>query len=147
MNPDFCDMLSALSAAGAEFLVVGAYAMAAHGFPRATGDIDLWVRPTTENAERVWRALADFGAPLGDLTLADLTTPDLVFQIGLPPRRIDLLTSLAWVSFEEAWATRRRVQLGGLPVDVLSRELLIVNKFATGLPRDASDVAWMEEHA
>jgi hypothetical protein len=85
MNRDFVEMLSALSAAEAEFLVADAHALAAHGHPRATGGLDLWIRPTPENAERVWAALARFGAPLGDLTKEDLATPEIVFQIGLPP--------------------------------------------------------------
>jgi hypothetical protein len=93
VNPDFAEMLHALSAAGAEFLLVGAYAMAARGIPRATGDLDVWVRPTRQNAVRVLRALASFGAPLADLSEADLATPGTVFQLGLPPRRIDMLTA------------------------------------------------------
>lgn len=91
MNRDFVEMLAALSAAGVEFLVVGAYALAAYGLPRATGDIDFWVRPTRENAERVMTALRLFGAPVFDLTLEDLVRTDTVFQIGIAPTRIDLL--------------------------------------------------------
>lgn len=99
-------MLAALSAAGAEYLVVGAHALAAHGLPRATGDLDLWVRPSRDNAERVWRALESFGAPLDELTLEDPSRPEVVFQIGVVPRRIDVLTSITGVSFEEAWESR-----------------------------------------
>src|SRR5438874_12136890 len=87
-------MLSALCAAGAEFLIVGAHALAAHGLPRATGDLDLWVRPTPANAERVLAALRSFGAPLFDLEAEDLTRPGTVFQIGMVPCRIDILTSI-----------------------------------------------------
>ena len=87
LNPDYRDMLSALSAAGAEYLVVGAYALAAHGLPRATGDIDFWIRPTPANADRVLNALREFGAPLQDLTRDDLARPGTVFQIGVAPRR------------------------------------------------------------
>ena len=94
MNPDFRDMLSALCDEGAEFLLVGAYAMAAHGCPRATGDIDIWIRPSDDNAQRVWRALKRFKAPVRNLTIDDLKTPEIVFQIGVAPRRIDLLTSI-----------------------------------------------------
>jgi hypothetical protein len=85
MNPDFADMLSALSAAGVEFLIVGAHALAAHGVPRATGHLDIWIRPTPDNAERTLQALAAFGAPLSDLSVDDLTRPDTVFQMGLSP--------------------------------------------------------------
>lgn len=145
MNPDFLDMLSALSAAGAEFLIVGSHAMSAHGYPRATGDIDLWVRPTPENAQRVWTALIQFGAPLDGLQASDFSEPDVVFQIGVAPRRIDLLTSIAGVTFDVAWASRSTVPLAGVDVPVLSRELLIVNKRTTGRARDAADADWMEE--
>src|SRR4051812_14740925 len=106
MSRDFAEMLSALSAAGAEYLVVGAHALAAHGYPRATGDLDIWVNPTRENAERVWKALVSFGAPLADLTLDDLCQPRIVFQMGVPPSRIDLLTSIDGVEFIGAWPSR-----------------------------------------
>ncbi len=87
MNRDFAEMLDALSAAGAEFLIVGAHALAAHGRPRSTGDLDIWVRPTPANAERVWRALVNFGAPLSELRIEDLSTPEIVFQIGIAPAK------------------------------------------------------------
>jgi len=140
MNDDFRDMLSALCAAGAEFLIVGAHALAVHGTPRSTGDIDLWVRPTPENALRVWQALLVFGAPLTGLTQADLATPDVVFQIGLPPRRIDVLTSISGVAFADAWPRRIVVQVQGLRLPVLGREDLIANKSATGREKDRLDV-------
>ena len=147
MNPHFRDMLSALSAEGAEFLVVGAYALAAHGPPRATGDIDIWVRPTGENAQRVWRALKRFRAPLFDLTVEDLTTPDIVFQIGTAPCRIDLLTSIDGVNFEAAWTNRRQTEVEGQKLAVLSRCDLLQNKKATGRPQDLADVVWLENNA
>jgi hypothetical protein len=109
MNRDFAEILAALSAAGVEFLVVGAYAMAAHGVPRATGDIDIWVRPTPENADRVLSALRAFGAPLFDLTREDLLRPDVVFQIGVALSRIDILTGITGVGFEDAWRNRLTV--------------------------------------
>ncbi|MBI4410670.1 MAG: hypothetical protein HY561_13240 [Gemmatimonadetes bacterium] len=144
MNRDFVEMLSALSAAGAEFLVVGAHALAAHGHPRATGDLDIWVRPTPENAERVWAALEEFGAPLFDLTRADLTTPDLVFQIGLAPNRIDLLTSVSAVVFDQAWSNRLMVDIDNVQVPVIGRNELIQNKRALSRPRDLADLADLE---
>ncbi len=144
MNPDFLDMLSALSAEDAEYLLVGAYALAVHGYPRATGDIDLWVRPTAENAERVFRALEKFGAPLLDLTRADLSRPDTVFQIGLAPRRIDIMTGIDGVTFEEAWPERLARDLDGQRVPVISRAALIRNKRASGRPKDRADADWLE---
>ena len=134
-------MLAALSAAGAEFLVVGAHAVAVHGRPRATGDLDLWVRPSHENSARVWEALVAFGAPLADLTRADLEQPDLIYQIGVPPARIDVLTGISGVTFAEAWPRRIIVPIGGLSVPVLGRDDLIRNKKAAGRPRDLADVA------
>lgn len=145
MHPDFLDMLSALDAAGSEYLIVGAHAVAAHGRPRATGDLDIWVRPTPENAARVYQALQHFGAPLHDLTLDDLASPDVVFQIGVPPVRIDLLTSISGVSFDAAWANRVTIALGTLAVPVLGRRELLHNKRASGRPRDLADLAELGE--
>jgi hypothetical protein len=141
LNPDFRDILSALSDEGVEYLLVGAYALAAHGLPRATGDIDLWVRPSAENAARVWRALMRFGAALDRLSTSDLTMPDVVVQIGVSPRRIDLLTSIDGVAFDAAWPERVLVQIDGLEVPVISRSHLIANKRASGRPQDVADVA------
>lgn len=146
LNPDFRDMLSAFCEEGVEFLVVGAYALAAHGHPRATGDLDLWIRPSEENAHRVWQALERFGAPLSQLRLADLQTPDLIFQIGVAPRRIDILTSIEGVEFDEAWPERIEVEIEGLKIPIIGRDHLIKNKKASGRPQDLADVAWLEEH-
>ena len=144
MNPDFHDMLFALSEEGAEYLLVGAYALAVHGLPRATGDIDLWVRPRPDNARRVLAAVARFGAPLGGLTQRDLTTPGTVFQIGVAPRRIDLLTTIDGVDFEEAWVARCVTRVGTLDVPVIDREHLLRNKKAAGRPQDLADAARLE---
>ena len=143
MNRDFVEMLSALSAAGAEYLIVGAYAMAAHGWPRATGAIDIWVRPTAANAERVMQALKQYGAPLFDLTAADLTQPDTVFQIGLPPGRVDILSGVSGIGFEEAWASRITVTLAGDETSAIGFDALLKNKLAAGRPKDLADVAWL----
>jgi hypothetical protein len=140
MNRDFAEMLDALSGAGADFLIIGAHALAAHGRPRATGDLDIWVRPTPENAERVWRALEIFGAPVGDLTREDLATEEVVFQIGIEPARIDLLTAVTGLTFEEAWSRRDRFEVEGRTLPFLSREDLIRNKTALGRPRDLADI-------
>jgi hypothetical protein len=141
MNRDFVEMLSALSAAGADYLVVGAHALAAHGTPRATGDLDIWVRPTEDNARLVMVAIEAFGAPLFDLTAHDLLAQDTEFQIGLPPSRIDLLSGITGVSFDDAWPHRLIVAIGDLQVPVLGREDFITNKRATGRAKDLSDLA------
>jgi len=134
-------MLSALSEESVEYLLVGAYALAVHGHPRATGDIDIWVRPTPENAGRVLRAVARFGAPLRDLSAADLSTPGTVFQIGVPPRRIDLMTSIDAVEFDAAWTGRLQARVGDRDVPVIGKSDLVRNKRATGRPQDLADVA------
>jgi hypothetical protein len=140
-------MLSRLQEQGAAFLVVGAHALALHGYVRATGDLDLWVRPDPVNAEKVWQALVRFGAPIEamGLTLKDLARPGIVYQIGLPPRRIDLLTEISGMSFDEAWPERVVEAVGSLQVPFLGREALIRNKKATGRPKDLSDVAALEQ--
>jgi hypothetical protein len=144
MNRDFVEMLDALSAAAAEFLVVGAHALAVHGHPRATGDLDLWVRATPENAARVWAALVAFGAPLDELSQADLATHGIVYQIGVAPNRIDILTSITGVSFDEAWPARIEAEIVGRTIPVLGREQLIANKRATARLRDLADVEDLE---
>jgi len=147
LRPDFRAVLSELSAAQAEFLVVGAFAMSAHQFARATGDIDLFVGPTPENAQRVWNALARFGAPLHEhhITVEELSRPGLVFWLGVEPDRIDVMTAIDGVSFAEAWRTRVYCDMDGMSVPVLSFENLLKNKRSTGRPKDQFDVAWIEE--
>ena len=146
LNPDYRDMLSILNDEGVEYLVVGAHALAAHGYPRATADIDLWVRCSEENAKRVWQALCRFGAPLQDLTLADLATPDIVFQIGVEPRRIDILTSIEAVTFDEAWPRRKSIVVDAIPIPVIGRDDLLKNKQNTGRTKDRADAEWLEAH-
>jgi len=137
-------MLSALSAEDAEYLLVGAYALAVHGVPRATGDIDLWVRPSRANAEKVLRALARYGAPIGALTLDDLSKPGTVFQIGVAPNRIDVLTAIDAVDFGEAWSRRICTDVAGLSVPVIARDDLIRNKRSTGRSQDQADADRLE---
>src|SRR5207237_2839905 len=100
MNPDFVDLLRAFNAADVRFLIVGAYALALHGRPRATGDLDIWIDPTPANAAAVLRALIAFGAPTSQITAHDLSTPGVVYQIGVPPARIDILTELTGLTFD-----------------------------------------------
>jgi hypothetical protein len=138
-------MLSALSAAAADYLVVGAHALAVHGYPRATGDLDIWVRPTRENADRVWDAIENYGAPRRGITRDDFLTPDTVFQIGVAPNRIDILTSIDGVDFAEAWKNRQPAVVDKQSFFVIGRDDLLKNKRATGRPKDLADAAWLEE--
>jgi hypothetical protein len=144
VNRDFVEMLQELSAAGADFLVVGAHALAAHERPRATGDLDIWVRATPENAQRVWKALVQFGAPLLDLTLEDLSMPGITFQMGQVPQRIDILTDISGVTFEEAWPNRLPIEGDGVRYAVIGKADLIRNKRATARPKDLVDADNLE---
>lgn len=141
LNPDFRDILSALNTEHAEYLLVGAYAVAAHGIPRATGDIDLWIHGTPQNAEAVWKALEKFGAALDQLSPGDLEKPDLVFQFGVAPQRIDLMTSIEGVDFDAAWTERVLFRIDELEVPTIGLRHLIINKKATGRPQDIADAS------
>ncbi len=144
MNPDFRDMLSAFIAAGVDFLVVGGYAMAAHRLPRATKDLDLWVRPSGENARRVLEALDTFGAPRQGLTADDLQTEGTIYQVGVPPNRVDVITIVDGVQFEDAWRDRIEILVDGLRLPVISKTHLILNKRTVGRPQDLLDADLLE---
>lgn len=148
MTDDWFEFLVALLQARARFLVVGAHALAAHGVPRATQDVDVWIEPTRENARLVWNALLDFGAPAEALgiRLQDLYVPNTVIQFGLPPNRIDLLTSISGVdSFDAAWAGRVEHNVRGRSIPFLGRAALIANKRASGRHKDLGDVEALGE--
>lgn len=147
MNEDFLDLISALLDAEARFVVVGGYAVAVHGHPRATKDIDLFVEAEPGNAQRVMAALHAFGAPLFGLTAADLSRPGKGLMMGSPPRRIDILTQIAGVDFASVWASRTVHDVGGLPVPFIGLERLIENKRASGRPQDLADVASLDRVA
>lgn len=140
MNEDFLDLISELLDADARFLVVGGYAVAAHGHPRATKDIDIFVEPTEENAVRVMTALRRFGAPLFGLTEADLSSPGKGLMMGVPPRRIDLLTQISGVDFTAAWAHRVAHDIDGVNVPFIGLAELLTNKRASGRLQDLADV-------
>jgi hypothetical protein len=146
---DFRDLLIELSDAGAAFVVLGGHAVAFHGHPRATKDLDVLVRADAKNAERVYRALAAFGAPLEsfEVTAADFVTYDGVLQIGLPPIRIDILNRAAGISFDEAIAGGDSFELEGRAIPVIGRDALLKNKRAAGRPQDLADVTALEHAA
>jgi hypothetical protein len=143
-NRDFSDLLSELSAAEARFLVVGAHAVVFYSVPRYTKDLDLWIEPSAENARSVLAALERFGAPLSDLRLEDLTTPGIIFQIGVEPNRIDLLTDVEGLDFESAWKRRVAATYGDVPIFILSLDDLLASKRAAGRPQDLLDAEWLE---
>jgi len=145
LNNDYKDILLALSNRKAKFLLVGAYAMAVHGYPRSTMDIDLWIKPDPENAILVLQALEDFGAPSDNLTQNDLQKENLIFQIGVAPRRIDIITSVDGLNFEEAYKNSKTVEIEGIPIQVLSISDLIKNKRSTGRNKDLVDAESLED--
>lgn len=146
-NDDFRDLISEFIEGGVVFLVVGSHAMAVHGVPRATGDIDLLVRPDRANALRVVEALFRFGAPIAahGISADDFCKEGTVYQLGLPPRRIDILTAISGVSFAEAWQSRLQVQMGTLDVTCLGLQALLKNKRAAARPKDLVDVTLLEK--
>lgn len=146
MNQDFRDLLAELLAAKVEFLVVGAWALACHGHPRATGDLDVLVRCSHDNATRVITALTAFGAPLRihGVSASEFARPGFVYQVGVPPRRIDLMTSASGLDFDTAWRERVERDADGLRIPFLGRAALITNKRAAGRPQDLADVERLE---
>lgn len=144
LNRDYRELLSLFADSGVDYLLVGAYAMAAHGQPRATMDIDLLIDPSPANIDRVVAALSAFGAPAHAIDRDALGSPGMVVQIGVAPRRIDLLSRLTGVDSEAAFANALRVGIDGLCISVLALDDLIENKRATGRPQDRLDAERLE---
>ena len=141
LQSDLREFIALLNSHAVEYVVVGGHAVAFHGHPRFTGDIDFLIRPTDENAKRVLAAVGDFGFGSLQLTIEDFTTQERIVQLGLPPNRIDILTSISGVEFEDAWASRVPATLDEEPVHFLGFEQLIRNKKASGRDKDGADVA------
>ena len=144
-HPDFKDLLALLNEHKVEYVIVGAYALAFHGAPRFTGDIDIYVNPTKDNANRIVSALADFGFGALGLTSEDFQKPDQVVQLGVPPVRIDLITSITGVSWDQASAGKISGSFGDVPVSFLGRAQYIANKKATGRAKDLADIEALED--
>lgn len=140
LDSDFSEFVALLAAHDVRYMIVGGYALAAHGLPRATGDLDVWIWPDPDNARRILEVLDEFG--FGELSISedDLTSPDLVIQLGYPPYRIDLLTRIEGVNFESAWQRHVEVILDTVRVPFIGRDDLIANKRAVGRPQDVADV-------
>jgi len=143
-NPDYRDLFVAFNDAEARFLIVGAYAVIHHTEPRYTKDIDVWVEPSPANATRVFRALAAFGAPLVGVGAADFTDPAVVYQVGIEPNRIDVLTSIGPLDFNASWSRASQVDYGGVAVRVLSLDDILAAKRAAGRPQDLLDIEKLE---
>lgn len=145
LHSDLREFVELLNSTGVEFVVVGAHAVAYHGRPRYTGDLDLFVRPSMDNARRIVRTLQDFGFEALGIDIADLIEPGRVVQLGVAPNRIDMLTALTGVSFDQAWEGSEETLLDGVPVRMLGRRELLANKRALGRPRDLADIEFLEE--
>ena len=144
-QPDFKELLGLFNAHRVEYVVVGGYALAFHGAPRFTGDLDLLVRPTDENAGRIVAALQAFGFGSLGLTSADFLDPDRVVQLGVPPVRVDLLTSISGVRWDDVASGRVRGAYGEVPVDFIGRQEFVKNKRASGRHRDLADLEALGE--
>ena len=144
LNADLREFIELLNSRGVEYVIVGAHSLAFHGRPRYTGDLDLLVRPSRENAAKLVSLLRDFGFEKADFVEADFTVPEQMIQLGRAPNRIDLLTSISGVAIDDAFRTKISTKMEGLPIFVLSKEFLIQNKRAVGHPQDAADLRELE---
>jgi hypothetical protein len=144
-NSDFKDLLNVLNHCEAKYLVVGGYAVMLYTEPRYTKDLDIWIDATPQNAERVFRALAEFGAPLAGIGAEEFAKNDLIYQLGVPPSRIDVLTSISGVNFEDAWARRVESDFDDVRASFISIEHLIKNKKSTGRLADLVDCEVLEK--
>ncbi len=145
LPPDWSEFIGLLKSHGVRFVIVGAHALAANGRPRATQDIDFFVEPTTENAARLGDALREFGFPALADAASRFAEQDRMATLGTPPLRIDIMTSITGVTFEEAWSGRLTAQLGPHRVAFLGRDALLQNKKASGRPKDIADIALLNE--
>ena len=145
LNKDYKEMFQLLLEEQVDFILVGAYALAAHGYPRATGDIDIWVKADEINSISIYKALERFGAPVDQITVNEFATEGIVFKIGVTPRRIDIITHLDGISFDEADEDKIIVKVEGLKLPILSFDKLIKNKLSTGRERDELDVKLLKK--
>ena len=145
VNQDFKDLFRILNEETVKYLVVGAYAVTFHSEPRYTKDLDIWISRDSANAKRVWAALSRFGAPLSDISMQDFTDPDMVYQIGIEPNRIDIIMEVCGSNFADAWKNRVTSSYSDEPIALLSLDDLILAKKAAGRPQDLLDVEQLEK--
>ncbi|MCP4763914.1 MAG: hypothetical protein GY870_19235 [archaeon] len=145
LNKDYKEMLEYLLEEEVKFILVGAYALGVHGYPRATGDIDIWVKSEIENSIKIYSALTKFGAPISKIKEDEFCQVGTVFQIGVAPRRIDIITTLDGVEFDEADRDKIIVKVENMNIPVLSIEMLIKNKMSTGREKDLLDVKLLKK--
>lgn len=144
-NPDFKDLFHLLEKERVEYLIVGAYALIYYATPRYTKDVDIWIRPVSENIKNLWTALEKFGAPLIDITPDDFLNPNIIYQIGIEPNRIDILTSIPGLEFDAAWKNKAVSNYAGEEIYILSLDDLIKSKETTDRPQDRMDLKILSE--
>jgi hypothetical protein len=140
LSRDFIEFVESLNANSVRYLIVGGYAVALHGYPRYTKDLDVWIEPTAENAQNVLNALIAFGFGSLDINIGDLLEENTIIQLGYPPNRIDLITTLSGLAFEDCYRQRVQVEIQDLHIDFIDSENLKINKKATGRPQDLADL-------
>jgi len=145
LSQDFKEFIQLLNAHEVEYLIVGGYAVAIHGFPRTTGDIDFWVKPKNENAERVVKSLIDFGFSSVDISVDDFIKENSVVQLGFPPNRIDIMTSVSGITFDECWKNKKEIEFEGEKINFISLHHLRLNKKSTGRDKDNLDLKNLPE--
>jgi hypothetical protein len=145
LNEDYKEMLQILLNNEVKFLIVGAYAMGAYGYPRATGDFDIWIEASAENSKKIHKSLSEFGASLLDITEKAFAEKNIIFQIGVAPRRIDMITHIDGVIFEEAYKTKELIEIESLKIPFISKENLIKNKQSTNREKDKIDVSYLKK--
>ena len=146
LNKDYKEMLQNLLNNKVKFLVVGAYAMGVYGYPRATGDFDIWVETSPENSQKIYKSLSDFGAPLNQINKNTFCEEGIIFQIGVAPRRIDIITKIDGVNFQQAYPEKQEHEIEGITIPFLSKENLIINKESTGRERDKLDAQYLRQN-
>ena len=145
LNSDYKEMLSILSEEKVKFLIVGAFALGSYGYPRATGDIDIWVEASSVNAKKIIKSLVRFGAPMADIIADDFEKKGIVFQIGIAPRRIDIITDIDGVDFDKAYLNKQIVKIQDISVPIIAIDDLIKNKESTGREKDVLDVKMLKK--
>lgn len=146
LNEDYKEILQILLNNNVKFLIVGAYAMGAYGYPRATGDFDIWAESSAENSKKIYKSISEFGVPLSDITEKTFAEKGIIFQIGVAPRRIDIITHIDGVIFEEAYKTKEVIEIESLQIPFLSKENLIKNKQSTGRQKDKLDADYLKKN-
>ncbi|HPJ40298.1 MAG TPA: hypothetical protein PLT75_17795 [Spirochaetota bacterium] len=145
VNQDFRDLFRIFNEENVEYIIVGAHAVIFYAEPRYTKDIDVWINPSPDNAKRVMNALEKFGAPLDDVSINDFTDPDLIYQIGVEPNRIDIMMGIAGVTFEQAYCNSEQATYGDVPVHILGRQELLTSKKTTARLQDLIDIENLED--